>query len=121
MSLESEGGLLPTLISERPIVRATNSHIDPKVVGPKREPRTSRPIHQGSFNQTIGRALTERPFREALLQNPMKAATELAFSRGERAIIGSIRVHTLEELASLLTERLGGESGLYRNGSGCKG
>ena len=54
--------------------------------------------------QLIGRALTDRRFREELLADPMLATDGYALSREERVLIVSLRATSLEELSRKLAE-----------------
>lgn len=73
---------------------------------------TTRVIHQ-----MIGRALTERSFREQLLQQPNLAILEFTLSKAEQTQIASLKAPDLEEFSRLLTERLTGPSDHGLNGS----
>ena len=59
-----------------------------------------------TVHQMIGRALTDRRFREGLLSNPGEAIRDLPFSRGEREVIGSLRAGSLEEFSRALAEQM---------------
>lgn len=58
------------------------------------------------IHQLIGRALTERSFREQLLQQPQAAMRELPLSDAEQTQIASLEAPNLEEFSRLLSERL---------------
>jgi hypothetical protein len=58
------------------------------------------------IHQMIGRALTERSFREQLLQQPQQAIREFPLSKAEQAQIASLKAPDLEEFSRMLTERL---------------
>jgi len=62
---------------------------------------TSHPI----FHHLIGRALTDRRFREALLRSPREAIGEYPFTPQERELIASVRASSLEEFSRQLDER----------------
>lgn len=59
-----------------------------------------------SVHQMIGRALTDPRFREDLLQRPGEVVEQYPFTRGERALIQSLRAGSLEEFARKLSEAL---------------
>ncbi|MEX2030714.1 MAG: Os1348 family NHLP clan protein [Anaerolineales bacterium] len=56
------------------------------------------------IHKLIGRALTDRAFRENLLRSPMEAIRAYAFSVEERVLIASLRATSLEELSRKLAE-----------------
>jgi hypothetical protein len=58
-----------------------------------------------AIHRLIGRALTERSFREQLLERPGTALREYPFSKSERLQIASVRAPDLEEFSRLLSER----------------
>ncbi len=58
-----------------------------------------------ALHRLIGRALTDRRFREALLRSPREAIREYALTPQERELIASLRASSLEELSRQLDER----------------
>lgn len=58
------------------------------------------------INQMIGRALTERSFREKLLRSPQDAIRGFPLSALEQSQIASLKAMNLEEFSQLLSERL---------------
>jgi hypothetical protein len=58
-----------------------------------------------AIDQLIGRALTERSFREQLLERPGAALREYPLSKSERSHIVSVKAPDLEEFSRLLSER----------------
>ena len=66
----------------------------------------------------IGRALTDRRFRQNLLEAPQRAAGEFSLSGEERDVIASIAAGSLEDFARQLNERLEAspEGGVSPNG-----
>jgi hypothetical protein len=71
-----------------------------------------------TVHQMIGRALTDRQFREVLLHRPQEAVREFPFSNRERALIISLRAASLEEFARKLDEHLGDAGNGQRRGNG---
>lgn len=65
------------------------------------DPMTSSP----ALHRLIGRALTDRRFREALLRSPREAIREYPFTPQERELIASVRAASLEEFSRQLDER----------------
>jgi hypothetical protein len=59
-----------------------------------------------AIHQLIGRALTERSFREQLLEQPQLAMLEFPLSDAEQSSIASLKAMNLEEFSRLLSERL---------------
>ena len=59
-----------------------------------------------TIHRMIGRALTERSFREQLLLSPQAAIREFPLSETEQTHITSLRAMDLEEFSRLLSERL---------------
>jgi hypothetical protein len=59
-----------------------------------------------ALQRMIGRALTERSFREKLLLSPQAAMREFPLSESEQAHIHSLRAVSLEEFSLALSERL---------------
>lgn len=59
-----------------------------------------------AIHQLIGRALTERSFREQLLEHPQVAMLEFPLSDSEQSQIASLKAIDLEEFSRLLSERL---------------
>lgn len=59
-----------------------------------------------SMHQMIGRAITDRRFREDLIRSPLDAIREYSFSNWERELIGSLQAASLEEFARKLKEGL---------------
>ena len=59
-----------------------------------------------TIHRMIGRALTERSFREQLLLSPHAAIREFPLSEAEQTHITSLRAMDLEEFSRLLSERL---------------
>ena len=57
-----------------------------------------------AVHKLIGRALTDRAFREELLRSPMQATIGYAFSEEERVLIASLRATSLEELSRGLAQ-----------------
>ncbi|MGH2625967.1 MAG: DUF5317 family protein [Anaerolineales bacterium] len=62
------------------------------------------------LHRLIGRALTDRRFREALLRSPREAIGEYPFTPQERELIASLRATSLEEFSRQLDERGPGRS-----------
>ena len=62
---------------------------------------TPRAIHQ-----LIGKALTERSFREQLLEQPQVAMLDFPLSDAEQDQIATLKAIDLEEFSRLLSERL---------------
>lgn len=69
------------------------------------EDRTSQMTSSPALHRLIGRALTDRRFREALLCSPKEAIREYPFTPQERELIASVRAASLEEFSRLLDER----------------
>ena len=61
-------------------------------------------ISRSVLHEVIGRALTDRKFRDELLRDPMLATDGYALSREERELIVSLRATSLEELSRKLAE-----------------
>ncbi len=61
-----------------------------------------------ALQRMIGRALTERSFREKLLLSPGAAIDEFPLSAREQAQVASVRAVNLEEFSLALRERLEG-------------
>jgi hypothetical protein len=59
-----------------------------------------------AIHQLIGKALTERSFRERLLEQPQVAMLEFPLSDTEQSQIASLEAIDLEEFSRLLSERL---------------
>jgi hypothetical protein len=59
-----------------------------------------------AIHQMIGRALTERSFRERLLLQPQIAVREFPLTESEQTQIVSLKAIDLEEFSRLLYERL---------------
>jgi len=59
-----------------------------------------------TIHRLIGRALTERSFREQLLLRPQAAIREFPLSDTEQTHIASLKAMDLEEFSRLLSERL---------------
>jgi hypothetical protein len=59
-----------------------------------------------AIHQMIGRALTERSFRERLLLQPQVAVREFPLTESEQTQIVSLKALDLEEFSRLLYERL---------------
>lgn len=57
-----------------------------------------------AVHKLIGRALTDRAFREKLLRSPIEATSGYAFSEEERVLIASLRATSLEDLSRKLAE-----------------
>ncbi len=68
-----------------------------------------------TIHRMIGRALTDRKFRERLLLSPQAAIQEFPLSDMEQLHITSLRAMDLEEFSRKLTERLIGSSGYEQN------
>ena len=69
------------------------------------EDRTAQKTSSPAFHHLIGRALTDRRFREALLRSPREAIREYPFTPQERELIASVRASSLEEFSRQLDER----------------
>ena len=69
------------------------------------------------IHQVIGRALTERSFRERLLVSPAAAMHGYPLSAAERSQIASVEAADLEQFSRLLSERLRETPDQGRNGS----
>jgi hypothetical protein len=54
----------------------------------------------------IGRALTDRQFREDLLRSPLEATRDLPLTRQERDLIATLHAASLDEFSRMLKERL---------------
>jgi hypothetical protein len=61
---------------------------------------------QETMHKMIGRALTDRQFREDLLSSPLEATRELQLTSQERELIASVQAVSLEEFSRKLNERL---------------
>lgn len=61
-----------------------------------------------ALQRMIGRALTERSFRERLLLSPQAAIGEFPLSAREQAQVASVQAVSLEEFSLALRERLEG-------------
>ena len=59
-----------------------------------------------TIHQIIGKALTERSFREQLLLQPKVAIREFPLTDDEQTQIVSLKALDLEEFSRLLSERL---------------
>ena len=59
-----------------------------------------------AIHQMIGRALTERSFREKLLLRPQLAVRDFPLSDQEQSQIIALKAVDLEEFSQLLSERL---------------
>jgi len=59
-----------------------------------------------AVHRMIGKALTERSFREKLLLSPQAAIREFPLSEKEQTQITSLRAMNLEEFSLALSERL---------------
>ena len=59
-----------------------------------------------ALNRLIGRALTERSFREQLLLRPQAAIRKFPLSTTEQTHINSLNAMDLEDFSRLLSERL---------------
>ena len=59
-----------------------------------------------TVHRLIGRALTDRRFREDLLRRPSQAIKDYPLSQLERSHIKSLREGSLEEFSQKLSERL---------------
>jgi len=58
------------------------------------------------IHQLIGRALTDRSFREQLLLKPQVAIKEYPLSESEQTYFSSLQAMNLEEFSRKLSERL---------------
>jgi hypothetical protein len=54
----------------------------------------------------IGRALTDRQFREDLLRSPLEATRDLPLTSQERDLIASLHAASLDEFSRKLNDRL---------------
>ena len=61
---------------------------------------------QEAMHKMIGRALTDRQFREELLRSPLEATHDLPLTSQERELIASVQAVSLEEFSRKLNERL---------------
>ena len=61
---------------------------------------------QETMHKMIGRALTDRQFREDLLRSPLEATRDLPLTSQERELIASVQAASLEEFSRKLNERL---------------
>ncbi len=59
-----------------------------------------------TVQKMIGRALTDRRFREDLLRSPLDATQYLHLTAQERELIASVHAATLEEFSCKLNDRL---------------
>lgn len=59
-----------------------------------------------AIHHMIGRALTDRSFREQLLLSPQTAIQEFPLSETEQTYITSLRAMDLEDFSRKLSERL---------------
>lgn len=59
-----------------------------------------------AMHKMIGRALTDRQFREDLLRSPLEATRDMPLTTQERALIASVHASSLEELSCMLNDRL---------------
>ena len=59
-----------------------------------------------TVHRLIGRALTDRQFRENLLESPQHAIREYTLTQRERALISSLRAMTLEDFSQQLSAGL---------------
>ena len=68
-----------------------------------------------TIHRLIGRALTERSFREQLLLRPQAAIREFPLSATEQTHISSLKAMDLEEFSRKLSERLRDSPGSDQN------
>jgi hypothetical protein len=68
------------------------------------QPVEGEVMARDEVHKLIGRALTDRAFREQLLQSPMQATSGYPFSEQERELIASLQATSLEELSRRLAE-----------------
>ena len=61
---------------------------------------------QKTIHMMIGKAVTDRRFREHLLRSPLEATGEFPLSSHERELIASVEAASLEEFSRKLHERL---------------
>jgi DNA replication initiation complex subunit (GINS family) len=61
---------------------------------------------QETMHKMIGRALTDRQFREELLRSPLEATHDLPLTSQERELIASVHATSLEEFSRKLKEQL---------------
>jgi hypothetical protein len=59
------------------------------------------------LHQLIGRALTDRRFRETLLRSPVEAIRDLPLTAQERNLIATLRATSLEDLSRKLDAYVG--------------
>ncbi len=63
-------------------------------------------MSQKAIHVMIGRAVTDRSFREHLLRSPLEATQDFPLTSQERKLIASVRAATLEEFSRELGERM---------------
>jgi hypothetical protein len=59
-----------------------------------------------AMHKMIGRALTDRQFRDDLLRSPLEATRDMSLTTQERELIASVHASSLEELSCMLNDRL---------------
>lgn len=61
---------------------------------------------ENTIHMMIGKAVTDRRFREHLLRSPREATREFPLTNHERELIASVEAASLEEFSCRLRERL---------------
>lgn len=63
-------------------------------------------MSQKAIHVMIGRAVTDRSFREHLLRSPLEATRDFPLTSHERELIASVRAASLEEFSRMLRDRM---------------